>query len=45
MIKASLDTIVLLIVIVAVLVCVSQWGVPAMSDRLQTLLVKAAEVK
>jgi hypothetical protein len=44
MVRVSLDTVILLIIVVALLVGVSQ-AVPAITERLQQMLVTAAEVK
>jgi hypothetical protein len=45
MIKVSLETVVLLVIIVAVLVGAAQWGAPMATERLQTMMVEAAEAK
>lgn len=45
MIKVSLDTVVLVVIIVALLVGVSQWAMPRVTERLQTMMVEAAEAR
>jgi hypothetical protein len=40
-----IDKVVLLIVTVALLVAVSQWGMKRFTERVQQMLVTAAEVK